>query len=739
MKKMEKMEKMEKMSRNEPNETENCDEEIIDYYSTKLVKSNAEVLIEFEKMIEKPLEFFKIESEKNSFKIINFDTRKSVKFSVTNNKIKTLKIKVVSEDIRSRIDRLPDNIGNLTELEFITIKYQDISEIPPSFAKLTKLSYISITSSKLKAFDLPFDKFTELEHLDLQFNKITHFPKNIEKAPNLKKLILDGNPINSIPKSIGNLTSLEELTISNCNIATLPKSLKNLVNLKEFRITGNKLEMLPEIIYKNLVNVDDLDILGNKFETVPESFFKFKCNQKLAIFWDNPIRSLSNTPKSIMKEIITTDKDYPYKFKLTPRGTLLFKSGNVNELLRYYKKPTRTLAKQFLTDPKSLNAEEMERLIHETGTPEIQLFNSALHSPNYRFPNEKTRPEPEEIQKIIDHARKIRNIEAEIQKQIDNPTLLPEHQQVLDELIKLNKSNPQGYWGYSTSPKHIEKPKFHVILEITELTLTRMPIPKNIANLTTLKSLTIEESTESIIEQIPFKKLTNLENLMIFNSDLTEIPPDIKYLKNLKGIAISGCQITEIPSWFGNLRKLEEINFSSNCINYIHKSMRNLIKLKDVYLDHNHLEFFPNFIKYRYEYLRWLHISHNPFRSLTNIPKYAFGELLLYEIIREEGDHMLNLDEKGSQMFDVNAIVDNDGTRIKELYEYYKKSPLKLAEQYSYDTHWLTDDERRRLAWEGGPRERDKLEEKLPPDDPILAEINERLSITLKNGLKIMK
>ncbi|MHA2020033.1 MAG: hypothetical protein ACTSXY_17360, partial [Promethearchaeota archaeon] len=76
-----------------------------------------------------------------------------------------------------------------------------------------------------------------------------------------------------------------------------------------------------------------------------------------------------------------------------------------------------------------------------------------------------------------------------------------------------------------------------------------------------------------------------------------------------------------------------------------------------------------------------------------------------------------------------------------EFYKYYEKSPLILAQQYIQDPDSLTEDERERLAWEGSYRERRILELKMDPDDPILLEINKRLTVEFPNnkGLNLMR
>ena len=71
---------------------------------------------------------------------------------------------------------------------------------------------------------------------------------------------------------------------------------------------------------------------------------------------------------------------------------------------------------------------------------------------------------------------------------------------------------------------------------------------------------------------------------------------------------------------------------------------------------------------------------------------------------------------------------------------YYRVSPLELAQKYAQDQDSLSAQEKDRLTWESGFRERDIIEMgKIKPNDPVLVKINKHLTITSGNGLELMK
>ncbi len=67
------------------------------------------------------------------------------------------------------------------------------------------------------------------------------------------------------------------------------------------------------------------------------------------------------------------------------------------------------------------------------------------------------------------------------------------------------------------------------------------------------------------------------------------------------------------------------------------------------------------------------------------------------------------------------------------------KTTLDLAQQFIQDEKSLTQDELKRLYSKSSYKERELLEAHLPPDDPILLKIDEKLKIEIANGLTILK
>ncbi|QEE14972.1 leucine-rich repeat domain-containing protein [Promethearchaeum syntrophicum] len=703
-------------------------EEMFNYNGILMVKSNAEVLIEFEKIFGNPITFIKVESSQNSYKIINLENNKAVNFTVHNNYIITLSHKGgFAKKTESKTSNLPENIGNLTELKDLWIERQNITELPQSFSDLIKLRQISIRWSKLQSVNLLFERFTELEEMNLSANMLTEFPKNIEKAPNLTKLILNSNPIRSIPKSIAKSNSIERIDLESCKITTIPKALKKLPNLKRLNINRNEIKYIPDFVSE-------------------------MANFSLLVLNYNPLRSLSNIPRRTLEfhsENFLKSKNDPNareydRLMLSRKGFDLFTSGHIDGLLRYYTKSpnklTKLFLKQFLGDSRLLTLEEMNRILHEADDPELQLLNSALHNPCYNVPTISPHPTLDVIQKVIDRINQRKEIDAEIDYQIQHPALLPSHLAFINELVISKKSQKSaGDFSYDFKFRNETKPKFYVVYEITSLTINNLPIPKNIENLaTTLRELYISNLNEDdsrTIQKVPFHKLQNLETLYMDNCRLNQFPKNIQYLKNLKNLRFTRNNLPTLPQWLGNLTKLDSFTCHNNSILFMPDSLKNLQNLTEINIGGNLIEIVPGFIA-TLDNLRFLSIWGNPLRSFSNIPEYLFADTIR-DGLKEGTFRSDMLDPKGKELLEnfKNGISEN----FTQLYNHYKKSPKQLAQQYVDNPKSLTKVERGRLAWEGGLREREILELKLQPEDPTLLEINKRLSVPLKNGLRIMK
>ena len=176
--------------------------------------------------------------------------------------------------------------------------------------------------------------------------------------------------------------------------------------------------------------------------------------------------------------------------------------------------------------------------------------------------------------------------------------------------------------------------------------------------------------------------------------------------------------ISSLPESIANLVNLQELDLGWNNLTYLPENIGNLVNVRKLHLWGNKLtslpESFGNLVN-----LQELELSDNPLVSLSNI------SLEVLKIAHIPTDDLIS---KGQSLF----LSDN----INELFNYYQKSPSTLAQQYITNPKSLTYDEKERLSYEAGYLEKEILELKVHPDDPILNQITERLAVEISNGFK---
>ncbi|KAL8227930.1 hypothetical protein R6Q57_015514 [Mikania cordata] len=156
----------------------------------------------------------------------------------------------------SLLEKLPDDVGQLKSLEELDLTdCYKLRYIPSSICKLKHLKYLNLYGCR-RLDKLPDDmgNLQCLQILDIKDTGITHLPPNISllKGQGFQQLIsldLGRCGIEEVPEAVGHLELLEELNLSYTDVKHLPNSICMLKHLKFFILQRCVLlEKLPDNI-----------------------------------------------------------------------------------------------------------------------------------------------------------------------------------------------------------------------------------------------------------------------------------------------------------------------------------------------------------------------------------------------------------------------------------------------------------------------------------------------------------
>lgn len=139
--------------------------------------------------------------------------------------------------------RIPAEIGDLTRLEVLGVKDNEITSIPSEIGRLARLESLDVTGNLLTSIPTELFNLPELDLLLLARNRLTRIPPEIANAPRLRSVNLRLNEMaGSIPPELGNMPALSWLNLSaNRLTGDIPPELGRASSLRSLRLDGNEL------------------------------------------------------------------------------------------------------------------------------------------------------------------------------------------------------------------------------------------------------------------------------------------------------------------------------------------------------------------------------------------------------------------------------------------------------------------------------------------------------------------
>lgn len=194
----------------------------------------------------------------------------------------------------NQIKEIPKEINSLINLKTLYLNKNQISEIPIELFDLINLKNLNLSCNNLNSIPNEVSNLTNLTNLNCSYNQINEISEEISKLINLVEMYFNGNNIAEIPNGIGNLSNLKILEFSENKIAQLPKEIGNLTNLNQLNLNKNNISLIPKEI-GHLSKLEELSIIFNQIKEVPEEISKLSSLKYLYLIGNQ----LTNLPKEI--------------------------------------------------------------------------------------------------------------------------------------------------------------------------------------------------------------------------------------------------------------------------------------------------------------------------------------------------------------------------------------------------------------------------------------------------------
>jgi len=413
----------------------------------------------------------------------------------------------------NKIEKLPESFFNLKNLKKLNLKGNRIAVLPDLFAALSELTHLNLGSIEFSVIPESIYSLKNLVHLDLSWNRnLAVLSPLIGNLANLEELYLETNLIQELPKEFSNLTKLKKLTLNRNEFSSFPESLLNLPQLEELFIGNRKMTSFATNL-SGLSNLKILDLEESELPSITDSIGGLK-NLETLNLKQNKITSISEEIKhcSQLKNLQC-------------------------KMIQVLPKSISNLSNLKILDLSFTLISELPDSIYELKSlVELKLFE---------LPIIKLSP-------AIKNLENLQYLDLRLTKITELPSEIGELKKLtkLDGCI-LNKPLPDSFCDL-TNLKELD-----IDFENVE-----KPLPENFGNLINLERF----DPGNNIGYLPasFAKLSKLKTLTIRNSTFTVIPMVLTELHNLKSLDLWDNKFADVPNELTNLKSLDLIRFDNN-------------------------------------------------------------------------------------------------------------------------------------------------------------------------------
>jgi len=162
---------------------------------------------------------------------------------------------------------IPEEIGLLTQLSYLDLKYNSIIELPKEVGALVQLQKLDLSHNNISMIPHEFCLMKTITWLDLSHNSLEELPQGFGTLRSLIRLHASHNMLSKLPITFHHLQSLEELCLASnkfheidCN-AALPR-----VRVLDFE--ANRIRYLP-LQVADMQSLQYLNLRHNNIKSLP--------------------------------------------------------------------------------------------------------------------------------------------------------------------------------------------------------------------------------------------------------------------------------------------------------------------------------------------------------------------------------------------------------------------------------------------------------------------------------------
>ena len=451
-----------------------------------------------------------------------------------------------------------DLLGNMRNLEFLSLQNVLLRDIPESIGDCILLREVLLQNNKIEILPYTICNLVKLELLSVSNNYIHHLPKYMHKMTSLRTLKVDRNRLNNIPESLGRMVKIERLWLQNNKIMELPSTMMYLSNLTDLMLDGNPCEETLRYLFEK----------GG----IPAYQYSLKEVQWREKHGGRP-PNVEISTRGLDNEVHIPEPRFNLEFdEVLAKASL---SGHLDLQWRSFSSLSSEILS--LTSLTSLRMNNNNFTSIPDDVANIKTLVT-LHIANNKLTS---------INPKLCSLKKLKHLYAEDNEIVE----LPDKIQFMIRLKELRVCRNK----LSALPEKIGK---CVGLERLELQVNRLrKLPQSITNCYNLKRLNLQKNS---IRKFPvsFDRLTSLEHLDLNQNRIKTLPLELATMVSLKDLLLSSNRVEYIDESFGqgNLRStLQKLWLHANRFVQLPLSFQHLTKLNELKLGWNRQLISPPF------------------------------------------------------------------------------------------------------------------------------------------------